>query len=180
MNKEIWKDIPGYNGKYQASTSGRIRRLYCVRQGKFYKLKTPVIVNQFVNKSKNSKYNSIPYKKVHICYNGRVETLSVHILIAKTFLPNPNNLPEVNHIDKDTFNNRVTNLEWCTISYNRRYSSARKVGCYDMNGKLIKIYNAIIDVVTDGFNYNSVRQCCTGNYNYNTHPKGLYTWKFLD
>lgn len=49
-----------------------------------------------------------------------------------------------------------------------------------MNGNLVKIYDAIIDVIKDGFNYNSVRQCCLGTYNYKTHPKGLYVWKFID
>lgn len=101
MEEEIWKDIPGYEGLYQASTLGRIRS-FCYKQAKILKpwLDPDYLIVQL--KGKNYK---------------------VHRLIALTFIPNPNNYPQINHKDEDRTNNRVNNLEWCTNEYNANYGT---------------------------------------------------------
>ena len=65
------------------------------------------------------------YKKIDLCNNGKQKTYKVHRLVAETYIPNPDNLPKVNHIDEVKSNNNVANLEWCTTAYNNRYSKAK-------------------------------------------------------
>lgn len=110
--EEIWKDIPGYEGYYQVSTLGRIRDVDRVitrsdgnimtRSGKIRKLDTTT-----------KKY---PYIGLH--KNNKLATLVVHRLVARVFIPNPDNLPQINHKDGNKFNNHVDNLEWCTNQQN--------------------------------------------------------------
>ena len=65
------------------------------------------------------------YKKVTLQTDGKRKTYNVHRLVAEIYIPNPDNLPEVNHIDEDKTNNNVSNLEWCSRQYNIEYSLAR-------------------------------------------------------
>lgn len=102
---EIWKDIKGFEGSYQASSNGRIRN----KKGRTIK---PTLRGD--------------YLKVSLYKNGRAKQLSVHRIIAETFLNNPDNLPVVNHKDEDKFNNLVENLEWCSVGYNTKYNGAAK------------------------------------------------------
>lgn len=101
----IWKDIPGYP-HYMASDDGRI-------------------FSKYKNKVMSCKPNiKTGYPMVMLCENGKRKQLLVHRLIAKTFLDNPDNLPCVNHKDESRDNNAVSNLEWCTYSYNASYGDA--------------------------------------------------------
>ena len=102
---EEWKDIDGYNGDYQVSTTGRIKS--------YKNANKPRILSLFYRRS--------GYLRVTLCKNGKLKTHDIHRLVAKAFLPNPLNLPEVNHKDEDSSNNRVENLEWCTSKYNANY-----------------------------------------------------------
>ena len=110
---EIWKshpDIPGL----QVSTLGRVRTLdKMVWNGKGTWLMKGRILKQ--------RYNHKGYMRVGITIDGKRAMKSVHRLVAQTFLPNPDNLPEVNHKNCVRDDNRVGNLEWCTASYNSRY-----------------------------------------------------------
>lgn len=101
---EEWKKIPGYEGLYEVSNMGNVRN---VRRNKLLRL---------------SKTNN-RYIRVSLCKNGIKTGLTVHRLVAEAFLPNPDNLPEVNHKDEDKTNNRVENLEWCDHKYNMNYGT---------------------------------------------------------
>ena len=106
---EIWRDIDGYEGKWQASNNGNIRSLdHVVRFGN----------NQRIAKGQVLKFNKhrSGYLLVHV---GKKRT--VHRIIATVFIPNPNNLPEVNHIDGNKTNNFVNNLEWCSRKENVKH-----------------------------------------------------------
>lgn len=114
---EIWKNIIGYEGLYQISSKGRVKRLAgkCLaRAGKFRSV-SERILNPFPNKT---RYN---YLYVNLNSNG-IKQFRVHRLVAIHFIPNPDNLKEVNHIDGDKNNNTVENLEWCTNLENIRHS----------------------------------------------------------
>ena len=106
---EKWKNIAGYEGKYQISSLGRVKSLNYrnTRKKKIIKLK----------KEKNG------YIRVGLHYKGKQNLKSVHRLVAEAFIPNPNNYPIINHKDENKQNNRVDNLEWCTIKYNNNYGT---------------------------------------------------------
>ena len=97
---EEWKDIPGYAGLYQVSNLGRVKSL------RFNK--------ERIMKSTNSH----GYQSIELCVNNVRFITGVHRLVAMAFLPNPQNLPEVNHKDRNRSNNCVDNLEWVTQSEN--------------------------------------------------------------
>lgn len=164
--KEVFKDIPGYEGKYQVSNLGRVKSLDYNKTGKERILKL--------------RQNNSGYLYVILCKNGKLKNYLVHRLVATTFIENPDNLPCVNHKDLNRHNNKVSNLEFCTYYYNNTYNNrhkihSRKVGCFK-NNKLIKVYNATIDVEKDGFNQGNVVKCCKGN----RKSCSGFQWKYID
>ena len=119
MNEEIWRPIEGYEGYYEVSSFGRVRSLDMyvkIGYGNYRLHKGKVI--SLLKKGDG-------YIQVNLCYNGKLYKKYVHRLVAEAFIPNPDNLPEVNHLDEDKTNNSVDNLEWCDRSYNLKYGTAR-------------------------------------------------------
>lgn len=105
--QEIWKDVKGYEGLYQISNYGRLKSFKTDSKGKILKLT-----------DKNGAYFTIILQGKGV----QKRTTRIHRLVAEAFLPNPENLPQVNHIDGNKQNNNVNNLEWCTASYNVKHS----------------------------------------------------------
>ena len=102
--KEVWKDIPLYKGIYEVSNLGKVRSKVTGKLATTFKSKKGYIV-------------------ANIYLNGRCKHERVHRLVAITFIPNPNNYPQVNHKDEVKTNNCVTNLEWCDCEYNNYYGT---------------------------------------------------------
>lgn len=116
--EEIWKDIPGYEGLYQASTRGQIRSLpRTVTYVKHYADFDVTATHHFEGKVLNQSYTS-GYLGVLLSVEGHVKDALVHRLVALTFLPNPENKPQVDHIDGNRANNSVENLRWVTSREN--------------------------------------------------------------
>lgn len=111
MNEQF-VDIEGYEGDYQISNYGNVRSL---KKAPFLILKPMVATNGYL---------------VACLWKNNIQRKHcIHRLVANAFLPNPENLDEVNHIDEDKTNNRVDNLEWCTHKYNMNYGAVReKIG----------------------------------------------------
>lgn len=119
------KEVPGYEGILAATEKGEIYRLNYRNTGKSRKL-------------------SVQIKKDNICtinvrIDKKIHTLSVHRLVGLAFLPNPNNLPCINHKDENRLNNEVSNLEWCSYEYNNNYMTRnRRISLSNTNGKKSK------------------------------------------
>ena len=111
MQKEIWKDIEGYEGEYQISNYGNVKSLNYLRTGKERILKP--------GKNRGGYY----YVQL---YKNKAKNHYIHRLVAQAFIKNPRNLPQVNHKDENKSNNRVDNLEWCMPIYNANYGTRNK------------------------------------------------------
>ncbi len=103
----MWKDIKGYEGNYQVNTKGQIKNLQ----------KDNVLIGYTNNRG---------YQMVHLRKGNTNKLCSIHRIVATAFIPNPLNLPEVNHKDENKTNNCVDNLEWCTRKYNTNYGTHNK------------------------------------------------------
>jgi hypothetical protein len=119
MSKEIWKDIPGWEGYYQASNLGRIRSLDRIVT---HSLGGDKMLKSMIMKQRLFKCG---YYYVGLQKEGKTQKMCrVHRLIAKAFHPNPQNKPEVNHDDGNKLNNCEWNLEWATRKENAIHSHA--------------------------------------------------------
>lgn len=109
---EEWRPVKGYEGLYEVSSRGRVRNLNYKKKG-VYRFKSPQVSNN-------------GYLTVALFKNGIGKRFSVHRLVAIAFIPNPLNLPEVDHIDTDRNNNCVENLRWVTPSENHLNAITRE------------------------------------------------------
>lgn len=142
------------------------------------------IVNTNTNKELKPYIRKDGYVVATLSKGGKKYKCYLHRLVAETFIPNPNNLPQVNHIDEDKTNNCVSNLEWITSKDNCNYGTrnerqglghSKPIEQYDLEGKFIKEWDSAAQVERDlGFNHSNISKCCLGRYNiaYN------YKWKF--
>lgn len=143
MVEEIWRPVVGFESLYEVSNFGRVRSLNYRQTGQVRVLKA----------GKNRKYLFVILYK-----NGLHKHFSVHRLVAMAFIPNPDNLPEVNHINESPWDNRVENLEYCSHLYNsqygtrgkriskkntNRYDCSKPVAQYTIDGKLVAIYPSV-------------------------------------
>ena len=190
MQEEIWKDIPGFEGRYQVSTFGRIKSLpRKVKAGRTYRYVQEHILS--------ARYDSRGYSRICIKIHPKKYWFSVHRLVAEIFIPNPNNYPVINHKDNNPRNNCVDNLEWCTQSYNVKYSytkgnakptsgcfkkgniphNLKRVSQYDKDGHFLNFYDSITLASksikrTPG----AIQNCLHGN----TKTAGGYVWRYAD
>lgn len=167
MNKEIWKDIPNYEGLYQVSNFGRIKSLikWNISKKKFEK-------NQLIRKT---RINFKGYETIKLSKNGFDKNFQIHRLVAQAFIPNPNNLPQINHKDENKLNNNVNNLEWCTNKYNSNYGTrntkisntmSKKIIIFDKINNKSMTFNSIKEAsIILKLNQNSIRCVASGHRN---------------
>ncbi len=114
--EEIWKDIQGYEGYYQVSNLGNIKSL--ARKI----IRSDGVVQFRKERIMSKRICTDGYYMAKFNVDKKSECIAIHKLVAKHFIPNPNNLPEVNHKDCNRKNNCIDNLEWCTHQENVKYS----------------------------------------------------------
>lgn len=167
--EEIWKDIKGYEGLYQVSNLGRVKSSNYGRMG-YEKILKPNI-------------NRKGYHLIGLHLKGKVSCAKIHRLVAIAFIPNPNNYPQVNHIDGNPGNNSITNLEWCDNRYNTNH--AYKIGLHIPTGKHRKVYCKELDrkfkSMREAAKYfecdpTTIKRCCDGIMK-QLHKK--YTFEYI-
>lgn len=147
--KEVWKDIEGFEGYYQVSNLGRVKSLERIRianNGKSETAQFPV-KEKILAISKQTQ----GYSQASLCKDGTQKSYRLNRLVANAFIPNPDNKPEVNHIDGNKDNNCVDNLEWVTSVENIRHSwvnglrkpRKKPVQQLDDNGNVVAEYESI-------------------------------------
>lgn len=160
------------NGIYQVSNYGRVKSLKrkTYRENRYG--------NTFLNHEERILRNNIRkdgYVNTTLYKDGKPKSYAIHRLVAQHFLLNPNNYKEINHKDENKTNNCVTNLEWCTRTYNNRYSRSKKVNQYDLNGNLIKTWKSIKEASeANNIFLGNISSCCKGKIK----TTGGYIWKY--
>ena len=189
---EHWKSIKGYEGLYEVSDLGNVRSLphsvSVERRGVEFSV-------PFRGKVLKPVYRQHGYLGVMLYGKGGhktrgFKTFAVHRLVAEAFIPNPDNLPEVNHLDEDKQNNRADNLEWSTHIDNTRYGTAiqrrsaklvngvksRRVSQFTMDGTFVREYPSLAEAMRNGYASGNIVKCIQGKYR---HAYG-YLWKYAD
>ena len=164
MNEnEVWKDVVGYEGYYKVSNKG----------------------NVFSVGRKDSRGNKIGgrilkpiqstggYLQVQLCKNGKRKFKLIHRLVAEAFIPNPNGLPQINHIDEIKDNNNVENLEWCTSKHNANHGTrnerrvkaqSKKVKAVNVETGEVLVFSSAREAGRNGYSQSNVAVACRGGY----------------
>ena len=174
---EIWKDIKGYEGRYQVSNMGRVKSLKRTVTKKNGRKQT--IQERFLK----PRGNSNGYLRVYLREGGDTgKNFSVHRLVCEAFHENPENKPCVNHIDENKVNNVASNLEWCTVKENCNHGTrntriAKSVGQYTRDGVLIKVWQSAYEVQRQlGFFQGHIGQVARGK----RKTAYGYVWKYIE
>nr|DAH80889.1 MAG TPA: homing endonuclease [Caudoviricetes sp.] len=156
MSYEVWRPIKGFEGRYEVSNLGKVRSLNYKRTGKI--------------KEMSLVPDGREYLQVALSKDGSPVKYRVNRLVAIAFIPNPNELPQVNHIDEDKTNNHVTNLEWCSAKYNTNHGTrtarcsdalSQAVEAFDLeSGSVIHRFKSTREAGRAGFSSGNISSCC--------------------
>lgn len=166
---ETWKEVIGYEGLYEVSDYGNIRR-----NGRILR---PITRGR-------------GYQSVFLYKCGSYKQVSIHRIVAQAFVDNPYGYAEVNHIDENKCNNKADNLEWCSHQANSAYGTrgsrigsanmngkkSRKIAQYTMDGTLVKVYPSLQEAARNGFAASNICRCANGHPKY-SHAYG-YIWRY--
>jgi hypothetical protein len=154
---EIWKDLKDYEEGYEISNLGRLRSKTRIID---YTWKKAVRVSKILSNRKNK----CGYLYTVLSINKKRKTLTIHRMVATTFIPNPNNYPCVNHIDGNKLNNCVSNLEWCDSSQNisHAYKNGLKMGVRGEKSHYAKLKEEDIINIRNEYSFNNISQLNLG------------------
>jgi len=181
---EQWKPIEGYEGLYEISNYGNVKSLSRYRQNRH----SGYIMPEQMRKHQLDKDG---YLIVSLWKDDKLKTHKIHRLVAIHFIPNPNNLQEINHKDENKTNPRADNLEWCTRKYNMNHGNCpTKIGntiskickhrkpvekINKFTGQIIAIYESVKDAgVNNGYARETIRDVCMGKHGL----KGNFTYRY--
>lgn len=182
---EEWKPVLGYEGIYEVSNLGRVKSLGRMIRGNgnsMYWHKERIMQPQ----SNRKGYHNIILSK-----DGTGKTCTLHRIVASAFIPNPNNYPEINHINENKKDNRVTNLEWCTSAHNHNWGMRNKRAGAANSKPLIAIrfsdgkefyFKSKLDALKQGFHPTQISMSNVTRYVGKTW-QGIdneFYWKYAD
>lgn len=168
---EQWKDIAGFDGLYQVSNWGSVKRL-----GRTERMLKPRMCKG--------------YETVCLCKNGIRHNRRINRLVALAFIPNPENKPEVNHKDGNKRNNAAYNLEWNTASENQRHARStglnpmgfnnavlsKPVDMFSKSGELLRTFPSFKEAERQtGISRRNIHSCCIGG---RCKTAGGFVWKY--
>lgn len=179
LENEIWRDVDGYVGLYKVSNFGRVKSLERIdSQGKH-------VAEKLLTYDTSRAYYAVTLSK-----NGKQTHKSVHRLVAEAFIPNPDNLPQVNHKDEDKHNNCVDNLEWITLADNNTYGTrlqrsiaANGTPVYQktLNGEIIREWESLAQIEAEcGYSKSVISLAINGKaktaygYRWSKAPKTIF------
>lgn len=182
---EVWKSIKGFGGKYRVSNEGNVMCMWKANQYQTHTGK-PFILKQSVHRQ--------GYLKVYLTIDGKTKGYYVHRLVGEAFLPNPNNLPQINHKDENKANNLVwvnedgtidlekSNLEWCDGKYNSNYGTrvkrhrelvSKPVIQTTLDGNFVRKFASATEAEKEcGYDSSYISMVCHG------HRPNAYGYKF--
>ena len=182
---EIWKDIVvekngivyDFTGLYQVSNMGRVKSLNYNKTGEEKILKT--------------RLNKNGYLMIGLNKDKKQQQFYIHRLVAYTFIPNPNKLPQINHKNEIKTDNFVDNLEWCTEQYNSQYSSYKQKGktfTEERKQKISEAHKKKVLCIETGHIFDSLKEAQTwlGKGNIKSCCRGIrksaggYHWQYVD
>lgn len=179
LEGEEWRDITRYEN-YQVSNCGRVKSLNYHMTGEEQLLRPAT--------------EGGGYLFVRLYKDGKQKSFKVHRLVATAFIPNTENLSDINHKDECKTNNAVSNLEWCDTKYNINYGThkermaaaltngrtSKRVGQFNLEGELIKEWPSTRECGRNGFSQSAVAACCRNEFTRagNNVYKG-YIWKYI-
>lgn len=177
MIVEVWKPVPGYEQFYEVSNFGRVRSFSRpVRKRRGNKVVLEMQEGRILKPAVTHK----GYFAVKLYDDTKSHMFPIHRLVLSTFVPNPENLPQVNHKDENKQNNRVDNLEWCSAKYNRNYGSVRS-----WNYKPVKQFTKAREFIREFESIISASRCTgiaatnIGNCAKHKRPSaGGYIWQY--
>lgn len=184
--EEIWKDIEGYEGKYQVSSFGRVRSLDRM---------VPTVHNatrMVKGKTLTPWTDRYGYHHVNLWRDCKMKSQQVHRLVATAFIKNPDGLPEVNHKNEDKTDNRADNLEWCNTRYNINYGNRShkvsqtrisnamlglRVEQLTMDGQHVRTFDSIREASrVSGADKSVIVRVCKGRL----QSAGGYRWRYIE
>lgn len=187
MTNEIWKDIKGYEGVYQVSTTGRVKSLARLikKEKGTWNLKERILV---------ANVDCLGYHRAGFSQRKQRKYFGIHRLVAEAFIPNPDNKKEVNHIDGNKSNNHVNNLEWATRSENMKHAvdnglvthlkkssdnKKKKIYQFNRRGELIKVFNSLGEASEEtGVSKAYISQLCSGTRKVQKHHEFIFSHKY--
>lgn len=167
MKKEYWKPVVEYEGLYMVSNWGRVKSMNYNHSGKERILKPGT--------------NDRGYLYVELWKNNKRKRYRIHRLVAQAFIPNPDNLPMINHKDECKTNNIVSNLEWCDAQYNNTYGTriekcSKPILQYKLDGTFVREWSSAIQAEREGgFDSVCISKCCKAKIK---KHKG-FIWRYL-
>ena len=173
---EVWKDVVGYEGLYKVSDRGNV---YSVER-------IGVNGNKIGGRMLKPWYDRYGYIRVSLRKNGIKKNKRVHRLVAEAFIPNPNNLPEVNHMDENKTNNELSNLEWCTRKHNNNHGTiiersaqarSKKVRAVNVETGEVLTFDSTQEAGRKGYSCGNVSQASRGIYYGGNLYRG-YRWYY--